>query len=167
MVSTIWREWWWEKKRKASSKHNWTFLCFLFLCGLEGRVRQDLGHMVIIPSEIPLLSPAYFFLNLSRPLSLSGIVFLCFSVSEVTKNKLGFCVTTTKDFKWRGRYVLTVSERTKVVLEPSDFQECLTLGLSEAASRLVWCEKNWLSNINFECLTGGKLWKWHGYVVVL
>lgn len=144
MVSTIWREWWWEKKRKASSKHNWTFL-FSLPVWIRGESKAGFGthgnYPIWDPIWDPPLVPSLFFLNLSRPLSLSGIVFLCFSVSEVTKNKLGFCVTTTKDFKWRGRYVLTVSERTKVVLEPSDFQECLTLGLSEAASRLVWCEK--------------------------
>ena len=44
-------------KRKESSEHNWTFLCFLFLSGLEGGERQDLGHMVIIPSEIPSVTP--------------------------------------------------------------------------------------------------------------
>lgn len=63
MVRDIRREWWLERekerlKRKGSSEHNWTFLCvFSFLSGLEEGVRQDLGHMVIIPSEIPSATP--------------------------------------------------------------------------------------------------------------
>ena len=79
-------------KRKSGSEHNWTLLCFLPLFGLEGGVRQDLGHMVIIPSEIPSVTPPHpnpagacqVSKALIALLSLNKIVLLYRRVSKVT-----------------------------------------------------------------------------------
>lgn len=54
--------WWLEREEKGLKERKvqniiGLFSVFCFLSGLEGGERQDLGHMVIIPSEIPSVTP--------------------------------------------------------------------------------------------------------------